>query len=231
MSPSLQIKLLQVLNDGQFRRVGENEVQQVDVRIIAATHRNLEELMEKGMFRRDLFYRLNVFPIYLPPLRERQIDIPELATDLLQRASSKSGIAAPPIDDEALAMLKGYHWPGNIRELQNHLERAMMLAEGGIILPRHLGFDAGQNSHLPEDPYLALFSPNPHPNPARSHRGRANESKPGLASQKRHEWLEREKERISRAISGAAGNKSVAARNLGIPRSTLVSRMRKLGLE
>ena len=231
ISPEVQTKLLRVLQERTFERVGSNESLTVDVRIIAATHRNLEELMEKGAFRRDLFYRLNVFPIYLPPLRERQIDIPELATDLLQRAASKAGIAPPPIDDEALALLKSHNWPGNIRELQNHLERAMMLAEGGIILPRHLGFDTGPNSDMPEDPYLALFTPDFQSASSRPQRVRANESKPGLSSQKRHEWQEREKERITRAIALAAGNKSVAARNLGIPRSTLVSRMRKLGLE
>ena len=222
ISAEIQLKLLRVLQEGIFERVGSNDPITVNVRIIAATHRNLEELMEKGVFRRDLFYRLNVFPIHLPPLRDRQADIPELATDLLSRAAAKAGITPPPIDDESLVLLKSNPWPGNIRELQNHLERALVLAEGGIILPQHLGFENGLTSVTVEDPYLAVFSPDV---------GSGNPKEHGFSGQKRREWMGRERDKISAAISVAKGNKSVAARMLSIPRSTLVSRMRKLGLD
>lgn len=232
ISSDVQTKLLRVLQERTFERVGSNESIQVDVRIIAATHRNLEDLMEKGGFRRDLFYRLNVFPIHLPPLRDRQIDIPELAVDLLARAAEKSGIPTPQMDDDVLTILKSQPWQGNIRELQNVLERALVLSEGGMILPRHLSAQPGEpdlglfmpsgisssTGSLSEDAFSALF-------------GSSSEKAQGLSQQKRKERLAQEKEKLVRAISVAGGNKSVAARNLGIPRSTLVSRMRRLGLE
>ncbi len=232
ISADVQTKLLRVIQERTFERVGSNEPIQVDVRIIAATHRDLEDLMERGLFRRDLFYRLNVFPIHLPPLRDRQLDIPELAEDLLRKAAEKSGVAVPVIDDDSIAFLKSRSWPGNIRQLQNALERALVLSEGGAILQRHFAAQPGESDAsmvLPaghtvsgngfsEEAFAALF-------------GEPKEKPPGLSQQKRREKLAQEKEKLVRAISVAGGNKSVAARNLGIPRSTLVSRMRRFGLE
>src|SRR5207249_9057238 len=113
----IQTKLLRVLQEKAFERVGSSEALQVDVRIIAATHQNLEELIRQGRFRMDLFYRLNVFPIVVPPLRERWEDIPELVQHFLRVAARQSGRAVPQLDDDALGALKQYGWPGNVREL------------------------------------------------------------------------------------------------------------------
>lgn len=131
MDLRLQAKLLQVLQSGEFRRIGGTTTIKVDVRVIAATNRNLEELIEKGQFRQDLYFRLNVVEINLPPLRERKGDIPLLVDHLLGKIGRKIGKRAAGITAEALAMLEQYHWPGNVRELENVLERALALAEEG----------------------------------------------------------------------------------------------------
>ena len=130
MSPSLQSKLLQVLQDGRFRRLGENELRQVDVRIIAATNRDLEEEIRQGRFREDLFYRIAVFPIHIPPLREREEDIPILARFCLQKHGPKLNNQVTGFTEDALAALCAYDYPGNVRELENLIERALLLAPG-----------------------------------------------------------------------------------------------------
>ena len=132
MSPRMQAKLLRFLNDGTFRRVGEDHEVHVDVRVICATQKNLVELVQKGVFREDLYYRLNVMPIQLPPLRERLEDIPELAKFLVQKLSEKQGREIK-ISDGAIRMLLGHDWPGNVRELENCLERATIMSETGLI--------------------------------------------------------------------------------------------------
>ena len=133
MSPSLQIKLLQVLNDGQFRRVGENEVQQVDVRIIAATNKDLPAEISKNRFRKDLYYRLNVFPIHIPPLHERMDDLRLLTDYCIKKHSRKLNPQIIGISEEAMQGLYIYDYPGNVRELENLIERALILSEGPLI--------------------------------------------------------------------------------------------------
>lgn len=133
MSLSAQVSLLRVLQDGEFTRVGGTEVIKTDVRVIAATNKNLEEEIEAGRFRRDLFYRLNVYPIHLPPLRERSDDIEQLVAYFLERYQQKSGRRVTGINDHALSQLKCYAWPGNVRELENCLERAVIVAAGRAI--------------------------------------------------------------------------------------------------
>jgi DNA-binding NtrC family response regulator len=135
MPLSIQVKLLRVLQDGTFSRVGANEMLKTDVRIVAATHKNLAAEVSAGRFREDLFYRLNVVELRIPPLRERPEDIPLLAEYFLQRITKKNGMARIRISAEATASLSSHHWPGNVRELENTMARACALASSQILLP------------------------------------------------------------------------------------------------
>ncbi|MEO5714102.1 MAG: sigma-54 dependent transcriptional regulator [Luteolibacter sp.] len=135
MPLSIQVKLLRVLQDGSFSRVGANETLTTDVRIVAATHKNLTEEVAAGRFREDLYYRLNVVEIKIPALRERLEDIPLLAEYFLQRITKKNGMARIRISAEATATLQAHHWPGNVRELENTIARACALASSNILLP------------------------------------------------------------------------------------------------
>lgn len=147
ITPTIQLKLLRVLQERSFERVGGNKTIDVDVRIVAATHQNLRELIKRGDFREDLFYRLNVIRIDTPSLRERRDDIPVLAQHLVTRHARDNGKEIHEISNDAMNILIHYHWPGNVRELENIMERAVVLANKGVILP----------SHLPQE--LAAFSP------------------------------------------------------------------------
>ena len=139
MSPAMQLRLLRVLQEGEVRRLGAPGVRKVNVRVIAATNADLEADVDAGRFRRDLYYRLNVFPIPLPPLRERTEDIPVLAETFLRPACRRARRAVPSISPEAMALLQAYPFPGNVRELENEIERAVALAEDGRpIGPEHL---------------------------------------------------------------------------------------------
>jgi DNA-binding NtrC family response regulator len=140
MPVNLQAKLLRFLDNGEFRRVGSNRSQKVDVRLIAATNRDLSEQMKGGSFREDLFYRLNVVSIGIPPLRERKDDIPVLAGHFLEKYARKSEKRLEGIDDGAMGFLMSYHWPGNVRELENVMERAVILCEGRAIAEADLSF-------------------------------------------------------------------------------------------
>jgi DNA-binding NtrC family response regulator len=135
MPLSIQVKLLRVLQDGSFSRVGSNEMLTTDVRIIAATHKKLSEEVAAGRFREDLYYRLNVVEIPIPPLRERREDIPLLAEFFLQRITRKNGMARIRLSAEAVNALQSHHWPGNVRELENTIARACALASSNILLP------------------------------------------------------------------------------------------------
>jgi DNA-binding NtrC family response regulator len=134
----VQVKLLRVLQERAFERVGGNETLKADVRIVAATNRDLKAEIEAGRFREDLFYRLNVVSLELPPLRKRKRDIPALATFFLKRYASENGKANLSMGAEALEQLAAYAWPGNVRELENAIERAVVLCDGALIEPRHL---------------------------------------------------------------------------------------------
>jgi transcriptional regulator with PAS, ATPase and Fis domain len=137
------VKLLRVLQEGEFERLGGTRTIRVDVRVIAATNANLEEAVERKRFRRDLFYRLNVITLHIPPLRERPEDIPLLADYFLRRASTKNAKNVEGIEEEAMARLLGYAWPGNVRELENVMERAVVLSRDATVgvddLPPALG--------------------------------------------------------------------------------------------
>ena len=137
VTPPLQVKLLRVLETGTFRRVGGTVDIKVDVRIIAATNRSLETMMKEGQFREDLYYRLNVFSVHIPPLRERRDDIPPLVEHFIRNSSivPKRSITVSP---DAMEVLQRYTWPGNVRELENVVERALILCDGGVVEPEHL---------------------------------------------------------------------------------------------
>ncbi len=166
ISPKLQVSLLRVLQEREFERVGGIQTVKVDVRVIAATHRDLEEKVKNESFRQDLYFRLNVFPISIPPLRERMGDLSTLTKRLLEKASRTTGMSAKPLSSEALARLKGYDWPGNVRELENVLERALIVSMGGEIAAEDLilgpGIDApvstSETSELSKEELLAAIS-------------------------------------------------------------------------
>lgn len=138
LSPSVQVKLLRVLQTHEVERVGGTRTLSVDVRIIAATHVDLEKAVEAGTFREDLFYRLNVFPLYIPPLRERKSDIVLLADHFLEKYGDKHGKPMQRISTPAIDMIMSYHWPGNVRELENCIERAVILSTDGVVHGHHL---------------------------------------------------------------------------------------------
>ncbi len=149
LKPELQVKLLRVIQERRFERLGSNQTIEADVRWVAATNRNLRALMEQQRFREDLYHRLAVFPIQLPPLRERRQDILPMAEAIVRRMAPQLGAAAPAIEDAAKAALVAHPWPGNARELANSLERALILSEGGPIRRAHLSFDVATSSPAP----------------------------------------------------------------------------------
>jgi transcriptional regulator with PAS, ATPase and Fis domain len=130
MSPALQAKLLRVLQEREFERVGDSHPIKIDVRVIAATHSDLAKMVADGSFREDLYYRLNVIPVALPPLRDRRDDIPLLVQHFLQKLSSELGRGPATLSQEALRRLMAYHWPGNVRQLENVVERALAFSQG-----------------------------------------------------------------------------------------------------
>ena len=161
MSLAAQVSLLRVLQDGEFTRVGGNEVIKTDVRVIAATNKNLEQEIEAGRFRRDLFYRLNVYPILLPPLRERPEDIDQLIAYFIERFQQKSGKRVLGITERALHILKSHAWPGNVRELENCLEREVIVAAGRMITEHDLPEAVRAHAALGLQPRIELNVPTP----------------------------------------------------------------------
>jgi DNA-binding NtrC family response regulator len=137
-SPKLQVKLLRILQEGEFERVGDTSTKKVDTRIIAATNRDLLDEIDAGRFREDLYYRLNVVPVYLPPLRERREDIPALVEFFLKRYAEQNKREVRRVSPEAMRLLREHDWPGNVRELQNYVERAVVLGEGPELTVEHL---------------------------------------------------------------------------------------------
>ena len=200
----LQPKLLRVLQEQEFERLGGTHTHQVDVRLVAATNRTLSCMVERGQFRVDLYYRLNVFPIVLPPLRERREDIQALVTHFVERFSRKLGKRIDGICPETMAALTAYDWPGNIRELQNLIERAVILADHGE-LPNPL--------------------PVPGPRPPRPGRPE-NVAPPPTLKESERRLILKTLETVGWVIGGTNG----AAAALGLTRSTLINRMKKLGI-
>ncbi len=216
----VQTKLLRVLQERTIERVGSSEPVQVDVRILAATHQDLQGLIGTGRFREDLYYRLNVFPIEVPPLRERAEDIPELVLHFMRLSAERCRKKILNIDDEALAALKAFAWPGNIRQLENVIERAVVIAEGSTLTTQELP------AELLRADIVSISAAMPIEPGDGTELAETNMNGHGFKSER--ERFEREQ--LVRALAAADGNKSEAARALGIARSTLVSRLKKLGL-
>jgi DNA-binding NtrC family response regulator len=206
ISPSIQAKLLRVLEEKRFNRVGGVETIQVDTRLIAATNRNLEENVKAGKFREDLYFRLNVFPIWIPPLRERPEDIPLLVDYFLKKYRYRGA----KLSSDLMNQLADYRWPGNVRELKNILERAMILSDGKDIEAQHVG--------IKPSPSSVEATPGFH---------RASEKPPDDSP---FSLEKMEKNMIVEALDKFRGNKTEAARALHITRRMLYSRMKKYNL-
>jgi two-component system, NtrC family, response regulator AtoC len=228
----VQIKLLRTLQEREFERVGGSETIKVDVRMVSATNRNLEQMIEDNEFREDLYYRLNVFPINLPPLRDRLDDLPVLVTHFIAKFSRNSGAKAPLATAEALAKLREYSWPGNVRELENIIERAMILARGGELNASHLDFGrrvAPSSPAIATPPQGTQTVP-----PAAVPEATASLPPPAPGDEGKslaERLLDSERKEIVAAVDKSRGNIASAARTLGINRSTLYYRLRKHGLE
>src|SRR5215212_341525 len=160
MSPALQAKLLRVLQEREFERLGDSHTIKIDVRVIAATHSDLSKMVADGAFREDLFYRLNVIPVQLPPLRDRRDDVPLLVQHFLQKLSADSGRGTITVSQEAMRRLMAYRWPGNVRQLENTVERALAFTQGRSVIDvqdlapeiqNHTGVIEGAEAWLPED--------------------------------------------------------------------------------
>jgi transcriptional regulator with PAS, ATPase and Fis domain len=153
LTPSMQVKLLRVLQERQFERLGGKQMLTVDIRVIAATNRNLEEMVDTGQFRADLYYRLNIVNLELPPLRERPDDIPILATHFAVKASNKHNKPTPTFTPSLLSRLTAYRWPGNIRELENVIERAVVISPASVLdetlLPDKVIAQVNSTQHAP----------------------------------------------------------------------------------
>ena len=223
ISADVQVKLLRVLQQQTFEPVGSHRTVQVNVRVVTATHRNLEELIGAGRFREDLYYRLNVISVTLPPLRERMEDLLDLAMDFLARANKRAGKAITQIDEAAHRQLMQHTWPGNVRELQNVIERAVVLAEGNRITPADLPQDVLLQSRLPRQVIEAK------PHAAVANTGTDGLWAPGRVSRRTSGTAE-EREQLIQALERASGNKARAARLLGLPRSTFCSKLDKHSL-
>lgn len=218
----VQIKLLRTLQEREFERVGGTDTIKVDVRLVSATNRNLEKMIEEGEFREDLYYRLNVFPINLPPLRERHGDVPLLAQHFVAKFARQMGLRAGALTPEAVAKLREYSWPGNVRELENIIERAMILARGGEVGAQHLDFGRRAQQSSGSFPVTVHEAPS-------APVVLAPPSDDGKSLAER--LLESEKKEIVAAVEKSKGNIASASRMLGINRSTLYYRLRKHGLE
>jgi transcriptional regulator with GAF, ATPase, and Fis domain len=219
ISIETQIKLLRVLQERRFEPVGGTRPVEVDVRLITATHQDLESLIALGRFREDLYYRLNVISITLPPLRERGDDVLELALYFLSRAAKRAGRPVGHFTVEAMQALRNYPWPGNIRELENAVERSVVMAEGPGIDLRDLPASITAAAARP----VVEIKPQRRPVELARSAARATPA-PETA-------LSAEREALLDALTRAGGNKAEAARLLGIPRSTLFSRLKKCGVE
>jgi Nif-specific regulatory protein len=212
LSTTVQLKLLRVIQEREFTRLGGTTTLKADVRLVAATHRDLEKLVSEGIFREDLYYRLNVFPIYLPPLRERKADIPLLAEHFLSRHATEQGKPARRLSQAALDLLMQYRWPGNVRELENVVERALLICDGDTIL----------SAHLPPSLQPPACSYPPAGDKTSTHPNRLS-----LAAQV--ENLEREL--IVEALTATRGNQSQAAEHLDTSLRILGYKIKNYGLD
>ncbi|HEX4603917.1 MAG TPA: sigma-54 dependent transcriptional regulator [Candidatus Angelobacter sp.] len=203
---AIQVKLLRVLQEREFERLGGTKTLKVDIRMIAATNRDLRAALEEGTFRQDLYYRLNVVPIDIPPLREHKEDIPDLVNHFLERFVAENEKTISGITPAALAVLMEYHWPGNVRQLENSVERAVAMSAEPVIDAKDIHLDAGHG---------------------RSNAGTSTTDNFLPAGMTLEQW---EDNMVREALRRANGNKSQAARLLGLSRNALRYRLSKLGV-
>ncbi len=233
MPMPMQVKLLRVLQERTFERVGSNKSISTNVRVIAATHRNLEDNIADGSFREDLFYRLNVFPIEMPSLRERPEDVPLLANELIRRLQNM-GRGSFQMTPAAMASLSGYPWPGNVRELANLMERLTIMFNEGVVdygdLPPKYQVEGGGPDEAFAMPEPDKESPAPEPAEVQGAVETVNTLPADGLNLKEH-MAEVEKEFIQQAMDAAEGVVAHAAKLLGMRRTTLVEKMRKYGLQ
>lgn len=210
MSPKLQVKVLRVLQERKFEPVGSTKTHEVDVRIITATNKNLEKAVQDGKFREDLYYRLNVIPIHIPPLRERRADIPTLVQHFIAIFNKENNRMVEGASKEAMEILMNYEWPGNVRELENFVERAIVMRSSGVIevadLPTQI-----TGAEVNVERGTAYLPPN------------------GLSFKDAVTTFERSL--IDQALAKTGGNKNKAAMLLQLNRTTLVEKIKKLGFE
>ncbi len=214
ITTEMQVKLLRAIQESEFERVGGISTRRVDVRLITATNRDLAQRVQAGAFRDDLYYRLNVVPVHLPPLRERQADIPLLVEHLLTRYAARLGRAAPELRPDALQLMLAYGWPGNIRELENVIERTLLFCDGDAIgaadLPGELRGEAPGRGRLSVPVTVVGHT--------------------GLKDAVRQTTQRLEREMIERALQETGGNVTRAARTLAISRKSLQTKMKEFGL-
>jgi two-component system, NtrC family, response regulator AtoC len=201
---NIQVKLLRILQEREFERLGSNVTRHIDVRVIAATNQDLRAALEQGTFREDLYYRLNVVPMNIPPLRERKEDIRFLANHFIRKLAPEAGREVESISDAAMEKLLNYHWPGNVRELENVIERGFIMAQGKQLEPDDIKLETAPRPRPQNDQH---FLPD------------------GLTLD------QYEQEIIREALKRADGNKSHAARLLGLTRNALRYRLTQMGLE
>ena len=239
----LQVKLLRVLQEKAIRRVGDTVETPVDVRVVSATHRNLAELVEQGQFREDLYYRINVIELRVPPLRERMDDLPELVAAIVARLGQRLGTPPVELSGEAMERLRAYPFPGNVRELENVLERAVTLCEGAVIEPadirlRDLSRRAAPGATgvfrqptVESTPPAPAGGPAPGPAAAPPPAAAPSPALPGAAGPLDSQVEELERAAIVKALEQTRYNRTAAARLLGVTFRALRYRIKKLGIE
>jgi two-component system response regulator AtoC len=200
---SIQVKLLRILQEREFERLGSNKTRHIDVRVLAATNVDLRAALEEGTFREDLYYRLNVLPIDIPPLRDRKEDIPLLVQHFIRKLGKDVASPVQSISEAAMERLLAYHWPGNVRELENVMERSMVLANGSVLEAGDIRLDLQPRTRMAVETFLP----------------------DGMTLDQHEQALIRE------ALKRANNNKSQAARLLGLTRNALRYRLSQMGLE
>jgi two-component system response regulator AtoC len=218
ISPAMQVKLLRLLQDREFERLGSTTTLSADVRFVAATHRDLEHMTEKGQFREDLFYRLNVVPVWLPPLRARRDDVAMLARHFCDGFAAEHDKPGAALAEDAIALLAAERWPGNVRQLQNFVERLVVLTESPVI-----GADDVRRELAPP---LTFATQTPPTNSGGV--SLTSDAKPIVALDVA--LRDAERRAITRALKKAKGNRTIAARLLGVGRATLYKKIVELGL-